>query len=212
MQTVLNKTIASMFVIALCNVFWAGNSQAVLVAATATFELTVHNIRVSDFIPEKNMIRRELGNSTEDYFNDFIYRVTILGDIFESDPADNPMTIINFEVAKGGFVDWTNNELNLIAAAENSPLYYKEIGENLQLQWPPQSELLCSSTTVCTPFDLFRFLDENDPGTDIDDAKRLMMNLKNTGVQQVSQVPVPATLPLLGTGLLFLAGLHRRLT
>ncbi len=191
-----------------------GNSQALVLSSTADFELTIQDIHISSIFTSRPTIRSKLTLSIYEYFNDYRYSITI-NDIVESGTTalGTAKTDISFEVKKGGFLDWTGNEIDYITMAYGAPTLYKELGDNLDLQWPTQlPELICASTSFCTPNDLFTFLG----GVYAEDAKNLMMEVELAGYSQTvvipDPVPAPTTLPLIGLGLLCLARLrHRRI-
>ncbi len=197
----------------LCNLFLMGNSQAAtLLSATADFELTIHDIHISqinDIFTEKSKVRSRLTLSMYEYFNDYRYSITI-NDLVESgDPTiGTAKTDISFEVKKAAFLDWTGDEIDLINMAPGAPILYKELGDNLQLEWSSQlPELVCASTTFCTPSDLFTFIQN---GVDTEDAKNLMMRVELTGYRNTSAVPIPAAVWLFGSGLIGLIGWSKR--
>ncbi|MEM7413545.1 MAG: hypothetical protein AAF430_25155 [Myxococcota bacterium] len=192
--------------VALCALLGPVVALAQNLPAAADVRLSLENLRVSDFRSTESAIRRNLAVSVADYFNDDVFSVR-LSDVAESDPASAPMTVIDFTILKGGFVDWTTAELDLLAAADTAPNFYARTADNLDLEWTAAavlSELQCTSSAVCRPDDLFRFI----AGPDIDTARRLMMNIEVLDVRQV--VPEPGVASLVWVGLLGLTWRQRR--
>ncbi|WP_432799818.1 PEP-CTERM sorting domain-containing protein [Poriferisphaera sp. WC338] len=130
-------------------------------------ELTVQHRDLSAIWSTSSGIRRNVGISIADYFNDDVYSTTILF----ADNEDNPIiedinyntiaeaydpvagrTKLYIQIRKGGFVDWTDgsgvydektgeyddsNELTQIDEMPDSPLFYSLIARNLNLAWYP---------------------------------------------------------------------------
>jgi|GEM_PF-3966006 len=156
-------------------------------------------------------VRRQMGISIADYFNADVYSTTIIFDPYVSvadayDPVED-QTTLRFLVRKGSFIDWTGEELALIFAMPDSPIFYKTIADNIEVDWVPLpgSSLLCASTVICRPNDLFGFIANPD---DAPVAKQELMDVSVVNILNTNGRPVPEptsmSLAMIGIGTLLL--------
>jgi hypothetical protein len=149
--------------------------------ASVEIRLIIWGVNLNDIFPDQSGIRRNLAISVADYFNNDVYATRIL-----SADLSSTRSIVDFVVLKGGFVSWDDAELAQIWEMSASPNFYKRLADNLQVNWDIRDLTLltpldCASTVVCTPNDIFEFIDAG--GDSLLAANRQLM--------LVTDVPVP---------------------
>lgn len=162
----------------------AAAQVSVTTSATVEIELVIRHTDITQKIITASGVRRGLGISIADYFNDDVYSTTLITDFDDfyddTDPNAEDSTIL-FQVKKGGFIDWTDRELDVLWEMPVSPIFYKRIADNLDnLTWDPAvinplnlPDLQSQSTVIFTSNDLFQAVQKN-------------VALTNSAVMQVS--------------------------
>eukprot|EP01083_Nonionella_stella_P085971 238567_1 len=168
--------------------------------ATVTFQLSAHHINLYVMIPSNSILRSKLQAVVYEYFSDYKYSITISMNSYHSVTSQ---TEIHFQVKKGGFEAWTNDELDLIEQSVSSPILYKQIAIALELQWTGDKIhfLQCIQTTYCDANDLYTFLASGD-ADQIQNVKDNLMNIDFADVTQATSnnttpAPTPTTTPVI---------------
>eukprot|EP01083_Nonionella_stella_P272864 925501_1 len=168
--------------------------------ASVTFKLHIHDINLYAQIPSNVVLRQKLQSVIYEYFSDYKYSITISMNSYHSVTSQ---TEIHFQVKKGGFEAWTNDELDLIEQSVSSPILYKQIAIALELQWTGDKIhfLQCIQTTYCDANDLYTFLASGD-ADQIQNVKDNLMNIDFADVTQATSnnttpAPTPTTTPVI---------------
>ena len=103
-------------------------------SATFLMHITYHGVDLGDF--ETSFIRSRITSTIFEYFNDFIYAITIHS--LEYDIPSGTTTIVA-EVKKGGFENWDNNERSRINALATDPAFSEDLNTRLEISTDPSS-------------------------------------------------------------------------
>eukprot|EP01083_Nonionella_stella_P050187 133581_1 len=124
--------------------------------ASVTFKLHIHDINLYAQIPSNVVLRQKLQSVIYEYFADYKYSISIVRNAYDSVTSQSELY---FEVKKGAFEAWTDDEFGLIHTSPSSPILYKLIALTLDLQWVATSlSLQCNHTTYCDASDLYRLV------------------------------------------------------